>query len=305
MAAKLQRLMTEPARASLHNFDGMAEPAFITELPSGVEGDSPVGRPALFGGLAQFSPDDVPVTKTVLKQTSVRAKRPMLGQFHSFKPGMRNELNWFMPSATATPVGASLGTATAVSARRQTVRTLMPIAGAPCDADGDEAGPSRLRPNETIDGLRTAWDAIEYFARGDASDDTAPDAGTTPRFVYLNMATAMEEGSVDFRPYDLIVTDRFNVKPEHYTMSAQGMCHVLPGEESEFVSLSEWSSNAVAYTQCAKIPFFRCYTLTKGFHTWRINVRYKRFCAKRSAVQSQLFATRGSCPGPSGACTRP
>ena len=190
---------------------------FITELPP--EGLGPGERPSLFKELVRFSPGKPragqrrgqPAAAAGARQ-HYAATRKTAGEFGSYMPDVKRELAGFMPSAIATPVGSGLGTTTAV------VRVQRP---APISSEraarGEEAS------NEvSISELQTTWDAIEYFARGDGDTKSVGDGdgdsgSTAPRFVYLNVAQCGD----DFRPYDLVVTDKWNLNPEHYTMSAQ------------------------------------------------------------------------------------
>ena len=45
---------------------------------------------------------------------------------------------------------------------------------------------------------------------------------------------------LDFRPYDLTVVRREQIKPEHFTISAAGVVHIQPGEPSQFIPLALW-----------------------------------------------------------------
>jgi dynein heavy chain len=173
----------------------------------------------------------------------------------------------------------------------------------------------------SVEHLQTAWDAMEYFMRVNSETEARiveAEPGTAPRFVHLNVVVGR-----DFRPYDLVVTDELHKNPEHWTMSHEGMLHVIPGEDSEFLTLGEWSSNAIAFSSCCRIPFFRSYAVriiyihpppppfcckfahsrrgwchssqvTKGFHGWRRRVRHRAFCKRRKLVGDQLFGHRKS-----------
>ena len=83
------------------------------------------------------------------------------------------------------------------------------------------------------------------------------------------------------------------------------MCHAVPGEESEFLSLAEWSANAIAYSQCAKIPFFRSYAQTKAFHSWNINVQHPTNLHVLPCILASLLTRRGhSKTAKSNSCRR-
>ena len=78
----------------------------------------------------------------------------------------------------------------------------------------------------------TGEDAISFFAKN---------GNTTPvKFLYCNKAMS---NSKDFRPYDLIVVPEKEIHPEYFTISAQGVVHVMPktgeGSVTTFYSLAD------------------------------------------------------------------
>lgn len=65
--------------------------------------------------------------------------------------------------------------------------------------------------------IKTGEEAIAFFAKH---------GHTTPiKFLHCNRAITTEE---NFRPYDLSVVTEKDLKPEHFTISAQGVVHVCP-----------------------------------------------------------------------------
>lgn len=275
-----------------------------------MEGARP---PPVFGGLAQFAPSRGGSRSMRGASRSQRdTARPRLDRtepqanFKGFATGLQSELGSYRPPASAAE--SSGGRARSPYKRRgrlspgraQSVSLGPAVEGADrvsperSPAGAGRASPSKgLATHTSIEQLVTAWDAIEYLTRvnpdSQPAGGRAPEADTAARFVHLNLADNKE-----FRPYDLVVTDELHRNPEHFTMSSAGMFHTVPGEESEFFSLEEWSQNAVAFSQCCRITFFKSYTVTKGFYFWRKCVNQQRFRRKRDTVGRQLFGHRKS-----------
>lgn len=68
------------------------------------------------------------------------------------------------------------------------------------------------------DGLpQTGDEAVEFFGR------TGEDSEV--KVLFMNRA----QQHLNFRPYDLVVVDRTEIDPEHFTMSASGVVHISPG----------------------------------------------------------------------------
>ena len=59
------------------------------------------------------------------------------------------------------------------------------------------------------------------------------------KFVYLMPVT--DPLGLEYTPYDLVVVDVAAIDPkDYYTLSANGVTHVMASGESEFTSLAEW-----------------------------------------------------------------
>ena len=68
------------------------------------------------------------------------------------------------------------------------------------------------------DGLpQTGDEAVEFFGR------TGEDSEV--KVLFMNRA----QQHLNFRPYDLVVVDRTEIDPEHFTMSASGVVQISPG----------------------------------------------------------------------------
>ena len=146
---------------------------FITELPpDGVLG--PGQRPSLFKELVRFAPGkprpqdkrqaNTPGANYAAAQRHYTEKRMHAGDFGSYRPDVRAELAGFMPSAIATPVGSSLGTATAVAR----VQRPAPISAVTRGGRGGAENDGQ-QEHSVLTELKNTWDAIEYFAKSDLS----------------------------------------------------------------------------------------------------------------------------------------
>ncbi len=109
----------------------------------------------------------------------------------------------------------------------------------------------------TVNGLplKNAFDVIEAFASGELQAESES--------VYLNYAH-----SDHCTPYDLSVTLRTKVDPEHFVISNFGIIHVYPDGMSDFQTFAEWLREASMFTLLRQIPFFKEYKLKRAFWQW-------------------------------------
>ncbi|XP_066556290.1 dynein heavy chain domain-containing protein 1 [Amia ocellicauda] len=75
-----------------------------------------------------------------------------------------------------------------------------------------------------------------------------------------------------YRPYDLRMVRKSQLKPQHYVFSPHSVLHVQPGHKSELVSLGTWHREAVLWRALQEIPFFKNYLICKAFTRWHRNV---------------------------------
>lgn len=98
--------------------------------------------------------------------------------------------------------------------------------------------------------------------------------------------------SVSFRPYDLVVVPRERASSEHFTISAAGVVHVVPGEVAEFTPLGEWLRERTLYGLLRRLLFFRRFRERKTFGAWRRWVAAVRFSRVRARLAARLFVAR-------------
>lgn len=128
----------------------------------------------------------------------------------------------------------------------------------------------------------TGEDAISFFAKN---------GNTTPvKFLYCNKAS---NNSKIFRPYDLVVVPEKEIHSEYFTISAQGVVHVMPktseGSVTTFYSLADWMHQSKLFNLLTSMKFFKHYLNNKIFLLWRANVRYNHYCATRNKLKRSLF----------------
>ena len=130
--------------------------------------------------------------------------------------------------------------------------------------------------------IKTGEDAISFFAKNGNS--------TPVKFLYCNKAS---QNSKEFRPYDLIVVPEKEIQSEYYTVSAQGIVHVMPktseGSVTTFYSLADWMHQSKLFNLLTSMKFFKHYLNGKVFQLWRGNVRYNHYCATRNRLKRWLF----------------
>ena len=59
------------------------------------------------------------------------------------------------------------------------------------------------------------------------------------KVMFLNRSLPLPHTKPEFRPYDLTVVRREQIKHEHFTITAAGVVHITPGEASQFIPLVE------------------------------------------------------------------
>ncbi|XP_074839215.1 dynein heavy chain domain-containing protein 1-like [Carettochelys insculpta] len=103
-------------------------------------------------------------------------------------------------------------------------------------------------------------------------------------FIYLNIAPNRH-----FRPYDLVVVQKRQAKPQHYIFSPFGVLHVHPQEGAEAMTLAEWHREAVLWQLLQCIPFFRHCLVRKAFARWWQNVKHLQLLRRQETLGSHLL----------------
>lgn len=108
--------------------------------------------------------------------------------------------------------------------------------------------------------IKNAFDVIEAFASGQFQAESES--------VYLNYAHNNR-----CSPYDLSVTVKTKVMPEHFVISNFGIIHVYPDGMSDFQTFADWLREASMFTLMRQITFFREYKLKRAFWQWHKAVK--------------------------------
>lgn len=141
------------------------------------------------------------------------------------------------------------------------------------------------RDNETEKiALNFEDDPIAYFSK--RKD------GRGHRFIYLIHAD--DKADPYFNPYKLIKVPYAEIKPEYFTMSAQGVTHLYPDGTTECVPIDKWATETSIYESAKKLKFFAQYFFWKPFKNWKNFVRRQRFLdTKNNIVSHKYFSYPG------------
>eukprot|EP00434_Breviolum_minutum_P000060 symbB.v1.2.000051.t1/scaffold2.1/size812218/5 len=124
--------------------------------------------------------------------------------------------------------------------------------------------------------MRTGDDAVAYFTRHGANTDV--------KLIHCVLASHISKSTEVLSPYDLLVIpeERIKRETEYFTITPSGVVHVMPGQLSECVSLSEWVHQCMMYRVLKSMAYFRLYVHRKAMLQWRQNARDASFCRKRA-----------------------
>ena len=125
--------------------------------------------------------------------------------------------------------------------------------------------------------LKSIYDVIDAFASGKLKSESDS--------VYLNYTFPDK-----WHPYDLTVTLKTKVRPEHLVVSKFGILFMHPDGESDFQTFAEWLREARMFTLVRHIPFFRDYKLKIAFHQWLRAVKFTKY--KRVFFKIDTMAMR-------------
>eukprot|EP00929_Paragymnodinium_shiwhaense_P119262 TRINITY_DN91143_c0_g1_i1.p1 TRINITY_DN91143_c0_g1~~TRINITY_DN91143_c0_g1_i1.p1 ORF type:complete len:794 (+),score=194.59 TRINITY_DN91143_c0_g1_i1:89-2470(+) len=125
--------------------------------------------------------------------------------------------------------------------------------------------------------VRTGEDAVQFFSRRMAG------VLTEIQIIYLQRP---EDSS---SPYSLVVVPQEKVQGEHFSISAKGVVHVMPGQLCECIPLAEWQSQAMHYRVLSSMSTFRLCAKRKLFADWWSGAKYSNYCQRRSRLAQTCF----------------
>ncbi|PRP88057.1 dynein heavy chain 6, axonemal-like [Planoprotostelium fungivorum] len=106
---------------------------------------------------------------------------------------------------------------------------------------------------------------------------------TTNEFVYL---IPIDKDTAEHNPYNLKIVPHSMVdNNDFYTMSAQGVTHIING----VAALDQWVHEYHLFKKIIQIPLFHHYKMWKSYFTWRKNVCSRRMHHNQTVLVSQLF----------------
>lgn len=107
---------------------------------------------------------------------------------------------------------------------------------------------------------------------------------------FLYFTHKYSKNSVNYSFYDVKIVNFANCnKDEYFSISKEGVCHYLTGEEIEFTDLERWKQEYILHSKLKKLKTFSNYRCWKQFNVWHCNVRDKRVRAARRNLEKNLF----------------
>jgi dynein heavy chain len=129
--------------------------------------------------------------------------------------------------------------------------------------------------------IKSGEDAIAFFAKNGSA--------TSVKLLYCNR---VQQSDVTFAPYDLEVVPEDQINAEYFTVSANGIVYVCPGQLSEYISLMEWMHQSLMYSVLTSMTFFKYYIHRKVFTQWQMNARYAVYCHHRTRLSRSCFLAK-------------
>ncbi|CAE7215463.1 DNHD1 [Symbiodinium sp. CCMP2456] len=189
-------------------------------------------------------------------------------------------------ASATSPTGAELGVVTTTA--EEMLQAQVP------DEEWDEE--TMLR--RELAKLRTGEDVIAFFAKNGSNSSV--------KFVYCKRRENVDV--TEFRPYDLeVISELMDGSSsattaaklgEHFTISATGVVHVSPGQQSEHMSLGDWMHQCLMYSVLTSMNFFKYYIHGKVFSRWQQHTRFTLYCHARKNLVRRLFLAKPLFVGP-------
>jgi len=163
------------------------------------------------------------------------------------------------------------------------------------EADGADAP----EEHDLVPGVVTDDDVIRFYARHGAHGEVSS------RHKFFYCVPAEPPGSIDHRPYDLVVVRRGEVgagRPAghgfYFTISVTGVTKITPGVSSEFTSVGDWVREKTSFRVWRRTPFFARNREMQFFRQWRLTVRRRNYLRKRELLQRRLFLAQPTFVAP-------
>ena len=104
------------------------------------------------------------------------------------------------------------------------------------------------------------------------------------RFIY--MVYAGDKSDPDFSPYELVKVSSAEVGTDYFTMSANGVTHIMPDGNTENFHIDSWVKESSIYVAIKKLKTFKNYFHWKPFRIWKNFVMGRRY----DQIMEKVFA---------------
>lgn len=125
-------------------------------------------------------------------------------------------------------------------------------------------------------------DPIAYFSK--RKD------GRGHRFIYLNQVGDRANDPF-FNPYELTKVPFAEVNPDYFTMSANGITHIMANGSTEHIPIDRWSTESSMFSSIRKLKLFAQFFFWKPFRIWKNFVMRQRFGQLTGSVLTHPFFT--------------
>jgi hypothetical protein len=128
-------------------------------------------------------------------------------------------------------------------------------------------------------GVETGLDAVHYFFSHNHGQ------GCAGMFIYCNLAKLDPD---KYCPYDLIAVEPQAADPEHFVVSATGVCHICPGDRGNIVTpLHIWIKEESQFSALRQLQYFQKFAMAKGWLIWKLGHRRVKFERRAETLRLQ------------------
>lgn len=124
--------------------------------------------------------------------------------------------------------------------------------------------------------LNFTEDPVSYFSKHKDGDGH--------HFIYLIHTRPHTDPY--FNPYDIVKSTHTELKSEYFTMSANGVTHVIGNGETETLTLDRWCFESAMFSAIRKLNVFKLFRFWRNFQLWRRFLQRTRFESIKSKVVS-------------------
>jgi hypothetical protein len=156
------------------------------------------------------------------------------------------------------------------------------------------------RPGTAVkEGVRKRWgtgnqeNAVEKHSIAFTEDPIAYFSkrkdGRGHRFIYLNHL-GDRTTDPEFNPYELTKVPFSEVRSEYFTMSANGVTHIMSDGNTEHIQLDRWAGEVALFSTIRRLKTFRLVFFWKPFRIWRNFVMRERYYQITRSVVTRPFS---------------